>query len=165
MCQKNNICNIVLTFNFVPYASSLFAVFSAFPFFQMKLSVLSMSLHSVIHLLISPQLNLLAVSLSFSKQLISFSSSFAFKNIFHPLDSLFSSFLHLSFSPSPSCILATFSVYQSRQAHYDFISQTTLAVPFSECWLGAGRRFLKILIMEHGKWLIIQQAMSHSPPD
>ncbi len=139
--------------------------------FQMKLSVLSLSLQSVIHLLFSPQLNLLAVSLSFSKQLISFFCSFAFQTIFHPLDSLFSSFLHLSFSPSPSCslslscILATFSVYQSRQAHYDFISQTTLAVPFSECWLGAGRRFLKILIMKHGKWLIIQQAMSHSPPD
>lgn len=99
------------------------------------------------------------------------SLSFAFQTIFHPLNSLFSlsSFLHLSFSPSPSpslsCIPATFSVYQSRQAHYDFISQTTLAVPFSECWLGAGRRFLKILIMEHGKWLIIQQAMSHSQPD
>ncbi|KAA0707582.1 Protocadherin-17 Protocadherin-68 [Triplophysa tibetana] len=59
----------------------------------------------------------------------------------------------------------TFSVYQSRQPHYDFISQTTLAFPFSECWLDARSRFLKTLIMEHRKRLINRQATLHSPPD
>lgn len=44
----------------------------------------------------------------------------------------------LSLSLPHSCIPAPFSVYQTRQAHYDFISQTTLASPFSPCWGSAG---------------------------
>lgn len=46
--------------------------------------------------------------------------------------------LRLRLSPPRSCIPAPFSVYQTRQAHYDFISQTTLASPFSPCWGSAG---------------------------
>lgn len=103
--------------------------------------------------------DLTAVESSFSEQLISRSHSFALFCFSNYLPSFRLPIFLVLFPPyfifflplSLSCIPATFSVYQSRQAHYDFISQTTLAVPFSECWLGAGRRFLKILIMEHGK--------------
>lgn len=54
------------------------------------------------------------------------------------------------------CILYTSSVYQSRQAHYVFISPTTSDSPFSPPFLST---ISETLIMEHGKWLSERQAM------